>query len=201
MTSASSNDSVIFSLGTRVAFSHYLIENPNNRRVTQSDKGMLVEWLTNSERRPQSQEEFSRRHYVRKTFIWDEKSQTLLAVAKKDGGKNRVVVSTNKIVDIVEMVHKDNGHAGWDATWNDVSTTYYGILRSDVIFLLKQCQNQNCTQNPSKRPKGSTAGMVENQQANLELSDFLITDDVQYDDFILDVPENDMHGGGNSKNS
>jgi hypothetical protein len=199
MTSASSNDSVTFSLGTRVAFSQYLIENPNNRRVTQSDKGMLVEWLTNLERRPQSQEEFSRRNYVRKTFIWDEKSQTLLAVAKKDGGKNRVVVSTNKIVDIVEMVHKDNGHAGWDATWNDVSTTYYGILRSDVIFLLKQCQNQNCTQNPSKRPKGSTAGMVETQQTNLELSDFLNTDDVQYDDFILDVPENDMHGGGNSK--
>jgi hypothetical protein len=193
MTSASSNDFVIFTLGTRVAFSHHLCENPNNRRVSQSDKEMLIEWLTNPDRRPQSQEEFSRRNYVRKTFIWDEKSQNLLAIAKKDGDKNRIVITTDTIADIVEMVHKDNGHAGWDKTWKDVSTSYYGILRSDVIFLLKQCQNQNCTQNPSKRPKGSTARMVESEQTDYEFSDFLNTDNVQYDNFTLDVSENDMH--------
>ncbi|KAH8708498.1 hypothetical protein GQ44DRAFT_715335 [Phaeosphaeriaceae sp. PMI808] len=197
MTSASSNGFVTFTLGTRVAFSHYLCENPNNRRVSQSDKEMLIEWLTNPDRRPQSQEEFSRRNYVRKTFIWDEKSRNLLAIAKKDGGKNRKVITTDMIADIVEMVHEDNNHAGWDTTWKSVSTSYYGILRADVIFLLKQCQNQHCSQNPSKRPKGSAPTMVQSQQSDHEFIDFLNTEHVQYDNFKLDVLEVDMHGGGN----
>ncbi|KAH6694339.1 hypothetical protein BKA61DRAFT_711875 [Leptodontidium sp. MPI-SDFR-AT-0119] len=186
MASASSNDLVAFTLGTRVAFSQYLSENPNNRRVSQNDKEMLIEWLTNPDRRPQSQEEFSRRNYVRKTFIWDEKSQILLAVAKKDGDKSRKVITTDMIADIVETVHKDNNHAGWDATWKDVSTSYYGILRADVIFLLKQCQNQHCSQNPSKRPKGSTPTAIQSQQS-----------DHEFIDFLSHHQEDDMYGGGN----
>lgn len=180
-----------------MALSHHLDENPNSRRVSQNDKEVLIEWLTDPDRRPRSQEEFSRRNYVRKSFIWDEKNQTLLAVAKKDGGKNRVVITTDMIADIVEMVHKDNNHAGWDRTWDDVSTSYYGILRSDVIFLLKQCQNRHCTQNPSKRPKGSAAAMVQSQQTDHGFIDFLNTDHMQYNNSTLDVPEDDMHGDGN----
>lgn len=196
MTSSSSNDSATFTLDTRVAFLQYLCENPSNRRVSPSDKEMLLEWLTNPGRRPQSQEEFSRRNYVRKTFIWDEKGQTLLAVAKKDGGRNREVITTDMIADMVEVVHKYNNHAGWDTTWENISSSYYGILRADVIFLLKQCQNQHCSQNPSKRPKGSAQTMAQSQQTDHEFIDFLNTDHEQYDNFPLDVPEDDMHGGG-----
>lgn len=196
MTSASSNDSDTFTLGTRVAFLQHLRESPNNRRVSQNDKEMLIEWLTNPHKRPSSQEEFSRRNYVRKTFAWDEKSQTLLAVAKKDEGKNRMVITTDMIANVVEIVHKqsgDHGHGGWDATWKDVSTSYYGILRSDVIFLVKQCQV--CAGNPSKRPKGSAARMLQFQQTDHEFVDFLDTGNVQYDNSALDVLENDKHGG------
>lgn len=99
------------------------------------------------------------------------------------------------IADTVEIVHKNNNHAGWDATWKDVSTSYYGIPRKDVIFLLKQCQNQHCTENPSKRPKGSAPTMFHSQQTKQEYIDF--GDDVQYEEFPLDISENDIQGDGN----
>ena len=197
MTSASSKRFDTFILATREAFSQYLHENPNNRRVSQSDKDILLEWLTNPNKRPSSQEEFSRRNYVRKTFTWDEASQSLLAVAKKDEGEDRTVITTDMIADVVEIVHKasgDSGHGGWDATWKEVSTLYYGILRSDVIFLIRQCQI--CTQNPSKRPKGSAATVLHLQHpTNPEFLDFVDTGNVQYDYPILDEPENEEHQG------
>jgi hypothetical protein len=196
MTGVSLIDSVTFTLGTRVAFLQHLRENPNNRRVSQSEKEILIEWLTNPYKRPSSQEEFSRRNYVRKTFAWDEKSQTLLAIAKEGKGKNRTVITADMIADVVETVHEDSGdqgHAGWDTTWKEVSTSYYGILRSDVIFLVKQCQV--CAENPRKRPKGSAAAMLQFQQADHEFVDFLNTGDLQYDNSALDIPENDKHGG------
>ncbi|KFY02426.1 hypothetical protein V490_00511 [Pseudogymnoascus sp. VKM F-3557] len=196
MTSASRHDSVTFTLDTRAAFLQHLIENPNNRRVSPSAKEDLIEWLTNPHKRPSSQEDFSRRNYVRKTFAWDEESRSLLAIAKKDEGKVRTVVTTDMIVDVVEMVHKvsgDSGHGGWDATWKNVSTSYYGILRSDVIFLLKQCQL--CTQNPSKRPKGTAATMLHFQPTGHELGGNLNTGDMQHHNSTLDVPENNEHRG------
>ena len=137
----------------KAAFPHYLRENPSNHRISQAERANLIDWLTNPHRRPSSQPEFSRRNYARKTFSYDEENDDLFAVAKKDEEKNRRVVTEDMIVDIVETVHQDNGHAGWDATWKDVSKSYYGILRSDVIFLLKQCRT--CAANPRKRPKGS----------------------------------------------
>jgi hypothetical protein len=104
--------------------------------------------------RPSSQKEFSRRNYVRGTFAWD--GRILLAAARKDKGSNLIVVTTDMIADIVENVHRksgDSGHGGWDLTWSGVNRSYYGILRSDVIVLLKQCRV--CAGNPAKRPKGS----------------------------------------------
>ena len=192
MASAPSNKYDTFTLATREEFSQYVRENPNNRRVSPSDKDILIGWLTNQ--RPSSQEEFSRRNYVRKTFTWNEANQTLRAVAKKDDSQDRVVITTDMIEDVVERVHKDSGdsgHGGWDATWKDVSASYYGILRSDVIFLVKQCQI--CAQNPSKRPKGSPAAILYPQHTNQEFLDFVNLSDVQYHGSILDEPENEQH--------
>ena len=93
--------------------------------------------------------------------LWDENTQDLLAIAKPGEEKARLVVTEDMIPDIVENVHKENGHSGWDSTWKAVSASYYGILRSDLIFLLKQCQV--CARNPSKRPKGSQA-LAQNAQ-------------------------------------
>ena len=175
MMSTSSNDLLILNSSTKAAFLQYLRDNPNNRRVSQTEKDILIDWLTNSHKRPSSQKEFSRRNYVWKTFVWDEKTRTLFAAAKSDEDKNRMVITENMIADVVESVHRDNDHAGWDATWKDVSTSYYGILRSDVIFLLKQCQI--CASNPSKRPKGSTATILSSQPVDHEVLNFPNTDD------------------------
>jgi hypothetical protein len=175
MASDSSNSSVIFTRSTERAFARHLLKNMNKRRVSQRDKEIIIEWLTKPDKQPSSQKEFSRRNYVQNTFNWDEKSkykggrgqtlsaaakkgkgkkgQTPLAAAKKDKDKNRTVITTERIADIVEIVHRESGHGSWDRTWEDVSTSCYGILRSDVNFLVQRCQV--CAGNPSKRPKGS----------------------------------------------
>lgn len=142
---------------TKDGFVCYLQQNPNRRRVGQAEKENIIQWLTNPRKRPSTQEEFSRRHYVRKTFCWDENTDTLFAIAKKDTENHRVVVTESKIADVVELVHISNGHAGWDATWKDINSSYYGILRVDVITLLKECQV--CLHNPRKRPKGSATAV------------------------------------------
>lgn len=191
MTSTSLNDLVILTSSTKSAFLQYLRDNSNNRRVSQIDKEILIDWLTNPHKRPSSQKEFSRRNYVWKTFAWDEKTRNLVAAAKTNEVKNRMVITDDMIPDVVEIVHKGNGHAGWDATWKEVSTSYYGILRSDVIFLLKQCQI--CVSNPSKRPKGFATTMLSSQPVDHEVLDFLNADDMQCDMSAWDVPDNEKH--------
>ncbi|KAL8294964.1 hypothetical protein RB600_000774 [Gaeumannomyces tritici] len=136
----------------KAAFLNYLETHPNKRRVTPVEREELIGWLTNLHAPPSSQKEFSRRNYVRKTFAWDEDGQMLVA-ASKNGQENRAVITEDNIIEVVELVHTSNGHAGWDATWRDVSRSYYGIMRADVIFLLKRCDI--CVSNPRKRPKGS----------------------------------------------
>lgn len=149
--SASSNNSVVFGSNTRAAFLTYASKNPSNRRVSQVDKEIMIKWMTNTSERPSSQQEFSRRNYVQKAFRRDENTQVLLATGKSREDKCRLVVTEDMIVDVVESAHVQNGHLGWDATWRDITVSYYGILRPDVIFLLRQCKI--CA--PSKRPKSS----------------------------------------------
>lgn len=129
MNSCTSQDIATFTQTTKASFLQYLSEKPSNRRVSQNDREKIIEWLTNPVNRPSSQTEFSRRNYVRKSFIWDEGSQNLLAKAHTIGGENRVVVTEDMIADTVEFVHESKGHSGWDATWKAISTSYYGILR------------------------------------------------------------------------
>lgn len=142
----------------RTLFAELLSNKPSARRVSAEGKQDIIGWLTDSQKRPCSQEEFSRRNYVRKNFTWDDNTGTLFTIERDDKEKCRVVITTDAIVDVVERTHLMNGHAGWDATWRDINSSYYGILRSDVNFLLKTCQV--CAQNPSKRPKGSGSATV-----------------------------------------
>ncbi|KUL81567.1 hypothetical protein ZTR_09940 [Talaromyces verruculosus] len=170
---------VTFSTDTKVSFKQYLSENSNNRRVSREERENIIQWLTNPHKRPLSQSEFSRRNYVRKTFTWEEATQLLVAVPKAEGGEKRIVVTEDMIADIVEFVHENNGHAGWDYTWRDVSRSYYGILRSDVIHLLKQCEI--CAHNPSKRPKDLKDEPTDVQSADSEFIDFLGQSELPFD--------------------
>jgi len=174
MYSGFSNHLVTITQDTKTAFLQYLRENPNSRRVSSTDKENLILWLIDPDKRPSSQKESSRRHYIRKTFTWNEEAQVLLAIKKRDEEKYREVVTEDMIADVVGSVHENNGHAGWDATWKDVSSSYYGILRADVIFLLKRCQI--CAENPRKRPKNSSNAM------STKVSD----ESILYNDDLLD---------------
>ena len=113
-----------------------------------------------------------------------------MSVPKKAGDKARQVVTTDKIADVVEKVHTDNGHAGWDATWKDISTSYYGILRSDVIFLLKQCQI--CSGNPSKRPKRCTGTTLHYPSPSLPFPDFMMENETGLEDYLPELPVKDV---------
>lgn len=146
------NDS-LFSPNVKTEFDEYLSQNPNNRRVSKANQDTLIRWLTDDTTPPVSQQESSRRHYVKKTFAWNAQEQVLISLPKGNQGKTRRVVAEDKIMDVVGEVHESNHHGGWDATWKDVSNNYYGILRADVIFLLKKCDV--CARDPRKQPKGS----------------------------------------------
>lgn len=112
MTGAASNNAVIFSSNTRTALQKYVSENPSNRRFTQADREVMIEWLTNPSKRPSSQQGFSRRNYVQKAFTLDENTRGLLATGKTNGDKHRVVVTEDVIADVVESAHEQNGHLG-----------------------------------------------------------------------------------------
>jgi hypothetical protein len=157
MSQAYSHQAVTITQQTRAEFSRHLRENPTNRRISQEEKSNILGWLTDSHRRPTSQKEFSRRHYARKTFSWDEETQNLINLATKQGERDRAVVTEDRVADVIVYVHEQNRHAGWDATWKAVNESYYGIMRQDVIFILRRCQV--CQLDPRKRPKGySLAG-------------------------------------------
>jgi hypothetical protein len=150
---------------SKAAFLDFLRGHPDNRRVSSAERAQIIEWLAGGTSRPTSQREFSRRNYVKRTFAWDEGSQNLVAVGKNNN-EHRVVIVLESIADVVETIHIRNNHLGWDATWRDVSSAYYGILQSDVIFLLKRCHV--CAHNLSKRAKNpgndeSLKGKVEQE--------------------------------------
>lgn len=176
---ATSNSAVIFSSNTRTAFLKYVRDNPSNRRISKADKETMIEWLTDSSKRPLSQQEFSRRNHVQKAFTLDENTRSLLAIGKNNEDKCRMVVTDDMIADVVVSAHQQNGHLGWDATWRDINASYHGILRSDVIFLLKQCQV--CAQDPSKRPKGSVNLKSSSQAFDPAVLQPLKTHDVQHE--------------------
>ena len=150
MDSVSSCIPIVFDNESKAAFLDFLHANPNNRRVSSAERAQIIDWLVADTRRPTCQKEFSRRNYVKKTFFWDEENQSLLANSK-DNNERRIVITLESIADVVEATHIRNNHLGWDATWRDVSSAYYGILRADVIFLLKRCHV--CARIPSKRAK------------------------------------------------
>ena len=190
MTDDSAGDP--FAPSTRTAFLQFVQDNPNSRRVSQAERQNLIDWLTDQRAPPSSQKEFSRRNYVRKTFALDANGQMLVAIAKKDGEKDRKVITEDNILDVVELVHTSIGHAGWDATWKEISNSYNGILRADVTFLLKRCSI--CVRDPRMRPKEcaqtvpSYCHPVDDNIPNL-----LNIDSLFYDDSSSAVPQDEVH--------
>ncbi|KAL5866350.1 hypothetical protein ACKVWL_011507 [Pyricularia oryzae] len=166
----------VFSTTIRTEFQQYIAENPSNRRVSQSERDQFLQWLTADVTRPSSQKEFSRRNYVRRSFIWDEATGDIRTTSGSNEEKNRVLITDDSIVDVVEVIHTNNQHGGWDATWNEIRKSYYGILRNDVIFLLRRCLV--CAKDPRKRPKDSSRapcdGSADNGASNiLSIYDFI----------------------------
>lgn len=197
--SKGSNNTVTFTSSTRAEFLRHLEKNPNRRRISQPDKQNLIDWLRDSHAPPSSQQEFSRRNYVKKNFTWDESGQTLLAVAKKNKLKGRKVVTEDNIFTVVERVHTNNNHAGWDATWRDISDAYYGILRADVIFLLKRCVV--CAQNPRKRPKDSGRTGPETSPATDQSVPSFNIDDLFNDHWNSSLPQDEALDGQEPRSS
>ena len=144
-----------FTSETKSDFAQYLRQTPNTRRVSKVEMQNITDWLTDPERQPISQQEHSRRNYVRRVFSCEQDERSVYAVAKSKEARNRLVITEDKIVEAVDLAHQNNAHGGWDVTWKDIISSCYGILRADVIFLPKRCQT--CAQIPYKRPKNIRA--------------------------------------------
>ncbi|ETR99770.1 hypothetical protein M419DRAFT_10706 [Trichoderma reesei RUT C-30] len=135
-------------------FAEYLKSTPNKKHISREEKWKLVAWLADPNARPTCQKDYSRRNYAQKTYRWDENTQKLFAIPKKDKTGDRIVITEDEILRVVESVHTVD-HGGWDATWESVSKKYCGIVRSDIIFLVKRCGM--CIIDPRKRAKGVQA--------------------------------------------
>lgn len=157
MTSDLTQVSISFSPSTRTAFIRHLSENPNNRHISQVERDNIVEWLTNPLQRPSTQKSSADgtafgellNGIITSSFCW---------LWERPISRSRVVVTGDRIVDLVDLIHQQNSLAGWDATWGTLSSSFYGAVRSGLIFLiflLKRCQIS-----PSKRPKGSVTPTV-----------------------------------------
>ncbi|KAL7931941.1 hypothetical protein V8C35DRAFT_282270 [Trichoderma chlorosporum] len=133
-------------------FAEYLKNNPNKKHMSTEEKWRVVGWLSDSSAKPSCQKDYSRRNYAQRTYRWDANRQKLLTMAKNDKDHDRIVVTLDEILRVVEEVHITD-HAGWDATWNRVSKKYSGIVRSDVIWLITKCGM--CKVDPRKRSRGS----------------------------------------------
>ncbi|KAL7908324.1 hypothetical protein GGI35DRAFT_58400 [Trichoderma velutinum] len=138
--------------GIPESFAEYLKKNPNKKRIPAVEKWKMVGWLSDLNIKPTCQKDYSKRHYAQKTYIWDANRQQLLAKARNGKESDRIVVTVEEILRVVEEVHiKD--HAGWDATWRRVSKNYCGIVRQDVIWLITNCGM--CKVDPRKKSKGN----------------------------------------------
>ncbi|KAK1239900.1 hypothetical protein MKX08_007342 [Trichoderma sp. CBMAI-0020] len=161
-------------------FRDYLQENTNKKHISAERKHSLIRWLADKDAKPQTQSDYSLRNYAFKTYRWDGARHILWGIGKPEapeapaengkgkntwksgkGGKSskrcqdRVVVTEDEILNVVEKIHMSNDHGGWDATWDEVSSKYCGIVRSDVIFLLKRCYI--CTIKPRKQSRRNAA--------------------------------------------
>lgn len=92
-------------------------------------------------------------------------------------------------MDLVDLIHQQNSHAGWDATWATLSSSYYGVLRSDLIFLLKRCQI--CAQSPPKRSKGSVTPTVSSQAVEGQPDEFVDTRESRLNNLERTPTDND----------
>ena len=191
-----------FTLATREAFHHYLAKHPNKSRVSTTDEKELIEWLLDRSKQPASQAEFSRRNYVQSAFSWDESTHRLFAKSKLREAGQRLVVTEDMIIDAVEYVHvEESQHGGWDATWKALSAAYYGIPRSDLIFLLKRCEV--CSKNPRNKPKATPRRREQrNHQLSMLASDLVTGTEYQpagefglFDDFLEPIlhSSDDLH--------
>ncbi|KAL7921377.1 hypothetical protein ACQKWADRAFT_313962 [Trichoderma austrokoningii] len=148
-------------------FKEYLREYTNKKHISEERKKNLIRWLDDTLPKPQNQPEYSLRNYTCKTYRWDKETRILWGIGKpeklekptksgrrKGGWKgkgeienesqdgqlpDRLVVTKDEILGVVEKIHMANQHGGVDATWNEISSKYCGIVRTDVIFLLKRC--------------------------------------------------------------
>ncbi|UKZ95816.1 uncharacterized protein TrAFT101_010631 [Trichoderma asperellum] len=160
-------------------FRNYLQKKKIKKHISTERKHNLIRWLTDNDAKPQSQKDYSLRNYASKTYKWDGDKRILWGIGKSENGgksgktkktkkgwkgskgskggkcQDRVVVTEDEILDVVEKIHMSNDHGGWDATWDEVSSKYCGIVRSDVIFLLKRCYI--CQLNPRKHSRRNAA--------------------------------------------
>ena len=77
---------------------------------------------------------------MKANFKTDELGLAIYALATKKHPMERLVIMESSILDVIQEEHSRIGHAGVHATWAAVSKGFYGIIQSEVMWLLKRCQ-------------------------------------------------------------
>ena len=162
-----------FNEATRTAFAAYLEVNEHRYQITDSTYEQYITYLTNALYEPSSRADQAKRAFVKTSFQMDEGGYALQACATERHKQARLVIMQSSIFDIIQEEHCRIGHAGVHPTWAAVSQGYYGIIRTEIIWLLKRCQI--CIRRARNRSRGPLIPIVTTklfERIQVDLIDF-----------------------------
>lgn len=93
--------------------------------------------------------------------------------------KAQEVLAEPKILDVIIATHNSIGHPGQDATAKNVSQSYYGVSRKEVIFLVKLCEI--CHRKAHSKSKGPLVPIISTklfERVQIGLIDMRSTPDI-----------------------
>ena len=109
--------------------------------------------------------EFRREHrsaykYIKQYYLEDivvpgEDQPKTIVRRYEDTGKNRIVVSREKVFDAIDEWHRESGHMGQERTWTYVSNKYWNITQKTTRIYVETCLICMKKNPPTKNVKGS----------------------------------------------
>ena len=106
-------------------------------------------------------------------FKTDELGLAIYTQATEHHLAERLVIMESSILDIIQEEHCRVGHSGVHGTWAGISKSFYGIIRTEVMWLLKRCQV--CIRQAQNRSRGPLVPIVSTklfERIQVDLIDF-----------------------------
>ena len=125
-------------------------DHKNKYRLSHRQRGLIIYYLRNPQASTASDSDRNTKHRAKKLYYLDRHENLMRKGEVEDGVRmpDRKVVCLGSIYKIVMDLHQEKLHAGRDKLWAELHTTYYGISRPEVMWILDRCEH--CLQHRGK---------------------------------------------------